>query len=726
MKGRKGNRTLGLLTGTLLMALIFALNAAALMVTFRPKSYSVSVGDTAEADVLAPMDAVDNAATDVLKQQARDAVEPIMRVNSEKVSSQLDALRVVLESFGGFMVECREVWDENAIILSETQYRNDGDWKTLLPAAKLMELLDKYSLNEYLDAAAAYSILNAYLPMGQMRAPKTDPDIKPFSTALVSAVELRLAAGLNSSELESAANDIRNNLPQSIPLEVRMGLVPNLCAAFLVPTWTEDLPATERARVEAAGKIERVSIKKGQIIVRAGETVTDEQMATLTSLGLLEGERNPTLNNIGMILYTLCLYTALWLYFIFFERDSLKSWRTMLSITLIMLISLGLGAAFAQWETRIVPVMLAPLLMASLHDKRTAMAMNVTVGLGTGVLMGADYGVLFNEQALLWAAVSIIMGQTAIALRERDKRRGGVLLAGLVAGAVGGIVSVSMSLIKGESFVAAFTSFGLVFAGGLIATIITLGLTVLFELMFDIPTDARLNELLNTNHPLLKRMMTAAPGTYHHCMMAAQLAENAAESVGANALLVKVGATYHDVGKLRRPHMFSENQANAANPHDALPAVESARIIIAHQQDAEAVLQKFRMPSAVIKLVREHHGNTLVVYFYNKAQKLQPARKVAEDLFRYPAPRPSSLESAIVMMADSCEAAVRSLNAPSVEEVKAMTHSVIRGKMEDGQFNECDITTQQLARIESSFVSTFQGIMHDRISYSEEKNDRGL
>lgn len=726
MEKKRTRGSLGLLIGTLLLVVVFVCNATALLITFRPQYYDVKVGDVAEEDIVSQMDAIDHAATDVLKQAARDAVEPVLKVNVERAQTQLAQLDTVLTHFDQFLVACRVIWDDNAVVLSQTQYRNDGDWRTLLPSTELHGLLSEYSLTEYLDAQNTYPILDAYLPMGQTRSPGEDPSTAAFKKQLMDDIEKQLLLGLSSDELTQAADTIRNNLPASIPIQVRMGLVPNLCAAFLVPTWTDDLPATEQARVEAAQKVNNVEIEKGDVLIAANSVVTEEQIATLTSLGMLQGERKDVGVYLGLVLYTLFIYIAMWLYLVFFERETLSSPRTMLSSSMILVISLGLCCAITAWEVRIAPILLVPLLFSSLHSRRTAMAMNVLNGLSIAVMMGADYGTLFNEQALLWAATSIVMGQAAIAFRERDRRRSGVLLSGLLSGVMGGFVSVAMNLIIGASFLDIFLSFGLVFVGALIATIIALGLTVLLEMLFDMPTDSRLNELLNTNHPLLKKMMGSAPGTYHHCMMVAQLAENAAESINANSLLAKVGASYHDVGKLRRPNMFSENQNSGLNPHDSLPPIESAKIIIAHQQDAEAVLQKFHLPAAVIRIVNEHHGNTLVAYFYAKAQKQMTLHKVSEKLFRYDAPRPSCVESAIVMMADSCEAAVRSLGSPSMEQVKEMTHKVIRGKMDDGQFDDCDITLGQIAKIEASFVNTFSGIMHDRISYSGAEDDRSI
>ncbi|MEG1755645.1 MAG: HDIG domain-containing protein, partial [Clostridia bacterium] len=298
-------------------------------------------------------------------------------------------------------------------------------------------------------------------------------------------------------------------------------------------------------------------------------------------------------------------------------------------------------------------------------------------------------------------------------------KRGALIAAGTVGSIFGGVVIVSGSMILAYTWNSALIYAGLHVAAGLILSVFCVGMLSVWENVFDIVTNARLHELANTNHPLLKKMMTAAPGTYHHSMMAASLAEGAAEAIGANSLLARTGAMYHDVGKLRRPQYFKENQSNGRNIHDTLPPEESAGYIIAHVKDADALLNKYRMPSAIRKIANEHHGTTLVSYFYYKAKQQQTVdgEPVIERLFRYNGNLPNTKESAIVMLADSCEAAVRSLGDPTKDEVANMVRKVVQSKLDDGQLNECPLTFAEITKIEKSFLVTFSGLMHERIRY---------
>ena len=405
------------------------------------------------------------------------------------------------------------------------------------------------------------------------------------------------------------------------------------------------------------------------------------------------------------------------LYLLLFEREIALSPSAMVRLTLLMMLNLTVTWIFTLFESRMAPVLLGTLMIAATHEKRTAIGATVLIAL-TASLMLPPSGIMAGETFALMAG-TMVTGVVAICILTVDDKRTTMVPAAIIGGGIGGLIPMVPTLLSGGSLLTGVTAFGLFFVGAVIALVLAMGLTAIWEILFDLPSPSRLNELLNMDHPLQRRLMNSAPGTYHHCQMASLLAENGAQSIGANALLAKAAAAVHDAGKLRSPRHFAENQANGVNPHDELPPAESARIIIAHVADGDAYLQHFKVPAAVRDIVREHHGTTMTAYFYMKAKKMDP--DVRESDFRYPGPKPSSKESAIVMLADSCEAAVRSLGGPSPEQVRDMVHRVIRGKMEDGQLVNCDLTLNELNRVEESFLQTFAGILHDRITYPKEE-----
>jgi hypothetical protein len=253
--------------------------------------------------------------------------------------------------------------------------------------------------------------------------------------------------------------------------------------------------------------------------------------------------------------------------------------------------------------------------------------------------------------------------------------------------------------------------------GGLSASL-ALGGLFLVGPLFDIATTMRLIELSRPDHPLLQRLLREAPATYHHSLMVANLAEQAAERIGADALLTRVGAYYHDVGKISRPYFFTENQAKGVNPHDRLDPQTSAEVIIDHVKDGLELARHYRLPRRVRAFIPEHHGTNWVSFFYNKAvQSVGDAALVDESDFRHRGPRPQSRETALVMLADSCEATVRAMRPTSADEVAEIVNRIIDQRVRDGQLGECDLTLRDLQIIRDTFISALKGVFHPRIQY---------
>jgi len=251
--------------------------------------------------------------------------------------------------------------------------------------------------------------------------------------------------------------------------------------------------------------------------------------------------------------------------------------------------------------------------------------------------------------------------------------------------------------------------------------LITLGVLFLFGNAFDLTTTVQLLELARPTHPLLNELMRKAPGTYHHTLMVANLAEQAAASIGANALLTRVGAMYHDVGKMVRPYMFVENQMDGSNVHNQLDPQTSAEIIVTHVRDGLELARKYRLPSRVRAFIPEHHGTMRVIFLYNKALERAggDATKIDEVPFRYPGPKPRSKETALLMLADGAEAATRAARPTSPEQVADIVKKVIGERIAQGQLDECPLTLNDLRLVRDSLTATLQGVFHPRLQYPE-------
>lgn len=711
------------LLAALLLFCVFAANAALLVVEFRTERYSLTLGERLDADVTAQAGIGDPYATDRLRQRARDAVQTVYVVDESVLVEQEAALDAWCAQLDAFLVEMGVVWEMNAedAYGDGTYFNNTKPWTDMLSDEVMEQKLAAYALSPSAGVRMMFSALDEWMPPG-LRQKGELPDLTALKTAMRDALAAALADGVYADAPDAGTERAAASLKRTTLSITMKELAASVTGSLVTGNMVEDTQATTALRDAAADAVETQRVARGDVLYQAGETVTNGMLAHLSALNMLASTGSPAVEAAGYTLYVLLVYALLFVYLRVYRTELIRAPKTMLSISLILLVNTGMTFLMCRAEPRLSPVLFAPLLIASLHDRRAAMAVNVQTALTVAVMIGARSGNLFDVEQLGWVAASMATGQAAIAVHTLDTKRGGMIVAGLVGGACGGLVIVSRGILTGLTFLETLLNFSLYFAGAVIATVLAIGVAAAWELLFDLPTDARLNELLNANHPLLKRMMSAAPGTYHHCMMSAQLSESGAEAIGAQALLARVAATYHDVGKLKKPLMFKENQGSMANPHDDMPPLESVAVLSAHQQDAEPILQRYRMPLAVRRIAAEHHGNTLMAYFFHKAQQ-QTGKKLPEKPFRYDAPRPTTRESAIVMLADSCEAAVRSLSNPTEEEIARMVHSVVKGKIEDNQFVNCPITMQELARVETAFLNTFTGIMHDRITYPDEEDE---
>ncbi|MDD6882284.1 MAG: HDIG domain-containing protein, partial [Eubacteriales bacterium] len=313
--------------------------------------------------------------------------------------------------------------------------------------------------------------------------------------------------------------------------------------------------------------------------------------------------------------------------------------------------------------------------------------------------------------------MSVAAGPVVVIVLHHRVQRTATFLAGLLIAVTNFLTTLSIGLINSTDIRTVLSYATWAAGGGLLSAVLCIGLQPLLEWMFNLVSSAKLLELSNPNHPLLRRMLLEAPGTYHHSIIVANLAEAAADAVGANGLLARVGAYYHDVGKLKRPIYFKENQMGD-NPHMRTDPRVSTAILTAHTRDGVQMAQKARIPEPVIDIIREHHGDTPVIYFYDKALK-QYGEDIDISAFRYDGPRPRTKESAIVMLADTVEAAARAMSNPDPDAMDQLIRKLVRGKMADGQLDQSELTFNDLDRICSAFFTVLGGVFHERIEYPD-------
>ena len=649
---------------------MFALLSAAIT----PQRYDIHVGAPASVTIYANEDVVDQVTTDQLREEAAARVDVSYKSLDEsvlgEVTAELNALCSRMLSFAALEAEA----DDLGVDLSPSQL------ETLLstPRETLSALFTR--IEEYTRDA-----LVSTLPEGQ-------------EEAMVSRMEADLRA-------ENYDEDL-----------VDLGV--SAVRACIRPNMLIDQETTELNRQRARDAVEEVTYLEGQVIVARGTIVTAAQYAMLDRLGRVDND--PTNMILGSALLLLVLLACVGLYMYRCEHDIWRRPRTLVLLGIIYVLSIGLALFCRIFNPYFVSTstVLALLLITLLIRPHLALYSTVILSIPTALIAGISANGLFGTATFAVLVMSVVSGPVAVFMLRQRQQRMAALLTGLLIGVCNFLVLIAVGMINGTA--PSTTALDALVGGGgaLFASVLCIGAQPLLEWMFNLTTSAKLLELSNPNQPLLRRMMMEAPGSYHHSIIVANLAEAAASAIGANGLLARVGAYYHDVGKLKRPIYFKENQMNGDNPHDRTDPRVSAAILTAHTRDGYQMGLRARLPEPVLDIIRQHHGDSPMLFFYDKAVKLY-GDKVDINAFRYDGPRPRSREAAVVMLADTIEAAARSLPNPDPEKLDALIRKLVRDKMSDGQLDESELTFADLDRICHAFQSVLSGVFHERIEYPD-------
>lgn len=524
---------------------------------------------------------------------------------------------------------------------------------------------------------------------------------------------------IRSDGVEEAQNQVDNYISLTLP-EDQAALVEAWVINFVVPNSFPDPEATEAARARAREAVEPVyiTLEEGEIILREGEVTTPLAWEALGKVGLRQPQIEWT--DIAVrILYASVLVFILALYLLYLHPTFWDRWQDMLLLGLLA--ALAILAAKLMIPGHVVlgylfPLATVSMLLTALMDAEIAIVVTTLLSLMVGLIAGSSLE--FVLYGLAGGAVS--------SLRLWRIER---LNAFLWAGVYGALSNLSVVLIfrileQDHDLLGTLQIAGAGVANAVLAMSLTLGGFFLLSNVLHITTSLQLLELGRPTQPLLRELLVKAPGTYHHSLMVGNLAEQAAQAVGANALLARVGAYYHDIGKMLRPYFFAENQTDGVNPHERLDPETSAQIITSHVKDGIQLAKKYGLPQEIRDFIPQHHGTALSSYFYHEAREQgESPENIPEERFRYPGPRPRSREAAILMLADEAEAISRANRPGSVEEIEQVVDSLIRSRMADGQLDESDLTLRDLQKIRETFVSILQGIYHPRIKYPDENNE---
>jgi len=653
---------------------LFVLNTA-------PQKYLLQVGDISDKDIYAPSDIVDKSATELRRKQAEDSVQPVYNLD---LTVQIDIEKKISDFF---------------ILLDSVRSNAELDKTQKL---KLLEQNSNISLSN--------SLYNMLLDASEADLVSLEGNIKYINIQM-------LGGRITEQQLNDRRSDIREffmNLPKKSKLN-EIGA--DIAVMVLKPNMYYDEQTTLARRQSEREKVEDVVIRKGTLIVSKGQEVSIQQMQLLNAYGLLAESDNDRFDIQFYIGYGVIISICLIIMGLYLRSLDKKLWdsnSTLLLISLIAIMTLTITMVLKNISEYLIVLPAGAMLVSILVSPRIAIMTNIMMSILAGFLGGFDLPVV---------VMMLLTGILGAGMVSRTHHRSTFILAGLAVSLVSLLIIFSEGILSREDIYRMLNNglYGVI--GGTLSAVLTIGTLPFFETVFDIITPLKLLELSNPNQPMLRRLLIEAPGTYYHSILVGNLAEAAAEDIGANPLLCRVGAYYHDIGKLKRPYFFKENQITRDNPHDKITPNLSSLVITSHVKDGVEIAGKNKLPSTVIRIIEEHHGNTLVAYFYHKALSAEGAEAVDESKFRYPFRKPQTEEAAIVMLADSVEAYIRSLSEPTQDQVEQGVRKIIKDKLNDAQLDNCDLTLKDLEMIGQAFVKVLAGIFHDRIEYPETIKD---
>ncbi|MEG6614829.1 HDIG domain-containing metalloprotein [Peptococcaceae bacterium 1198_IL3148] len=662
-----------------------------LYLDFFPSKVDLKAGEVAPYDVTAPRSAeyVDTVKTAELKQQAAEAVDDVYTVDLNvilDVKTDIDHLT------------------ENIIQIKENPDLTEGEklenLKPVLP----------FTLP---DNAMKEIILGA-----------TD-DLNKVAENINKLISDRMQQGITDEQLPQAESEILADIEKLNYNNSYKQYAVALAKEFLRSNRFYNEEQTNLLREQAMDAVEPVTIpiKANQKVVKAGDIVTQQDIQELQALGLLQ-KKLPWTNLLGSLLLIATLMSAVLFYLRQQNKEIYHNISQLYLLGIVALIVILFAKVLAAIEISrwpefsdlfgyLAPVAAAGMLTAILLESRLAVLMVAVISLFVGMMNGNN---------LNFSMAGFLGGVTGVYSVSKLSQRGDLARAGLYTGLATMLVILMIGLIEDTTWqlmLAAATILGL--TNGLLSSILTNGALPYLESTFGITSSVKLLELSNPSHPLLRKMLLEVPGTYHHSIMVGNLAEAATEAVGGDSLLVRVGALYHDIGKIKRPYFFIENQMSGDNPHDKIAPNLSTLILTSHVKDGGDMAREHKLPQRVIDIIEQHHGTTLARFFYNKALEGEHAETIKEDDFRYDGPKPQTKEAAIVMLADSVEAAVRAQNNPTSGQIEGLVRKLIKGKLMDEQLDECDLTLKDLDKIGNAFLKVLSGMYHSRIEYPDIK-----
>ncbi len=719
--------------------LLIIISTAILAFQVTDKTYDYNIGDIIESDIRVPRDIhfVKETETELGKKRAAESVSLVFDKDSAVLEESLRQVDFLLNNI-------IKTLEDNPPIGTDDLTFQLASLKTRIPRIvqyddQLLLSLLSYDNPRMLKRSVTNILIYIYDYRG------TGILDQPYENTLNLVTENITIRNINSPEFQDETSSVLENL---VTIDIMKGRVYSICASIApyLPRDTLSAVSTiiknnlksnlsfnpEETRRRLDEKVKQVKpvtglLKKGQTIAREGDTVTNDVISKIRILNQYAQTSHVSFA-FGIILLQFVFVFILSFFSFRYEKYFFPDKKAILVVFTLILFYMLYAFFISRMETpdssKIYFILLMPLpfvtmMVSILYNVFLSLFSGLYIVFFTLMMIGVDFytALVAFSAALIGTFINANVG------RRSDFFRGGFIL-----GAINAVIIISVTMIENSSFKIAFSMSQLALANGIINSIMVLGIFPLYEHIFDITTRFKLMELSDLNADIFKKMLLNAPGTYNHSLLVSTLAESACIEIDANYMLARVGGYYHDIGKIPDSGMYIEN--NVTDPRaKKLPPAEYSRLIVSHVQKGVKMARQYSLPESVIDFIKEHHGNSVMTFFYHQAlenSSTSGMEKIDKSDFQYPGPKPHSRETAIVMLADAVEAASRSLKNPSRERIEGMVTKIIYNKLNDGDLDNSELSMKELKIVQNSFLSILYGIFHTRIEYPDTEELKDL
>lgn len=734
-KDRRISLNRGRILRITLIAISFVLTVAAILSgEYFTSVEDIKVGSVASKRFVAFREVENKFATKKKKDEVRSKIEPLYKQDPQIENQAVSKIKLFFNKVN----EVHEKLDEQKIIENEAKIIEEMMEEDL--STENIEVIDDFLESQNFQENQGVIEIEGVNEIEQIEELKKQSPISLSEEQFKSLIKMDYSKII---ELENHCLEIikskfsmgiREETKTKIILDVKeqfdslnldketQNLGYDIVSSVIQPNMSMDELATQKMLEEKLLEVEPVIVLAGQKIVDEGEIITEEAYQIIDSLGLIKKEfKEESIKYLGAVLLIILIHSFIYIYIWFFNKTIIDSKKEVLLLFSIYSISIIMMRFMTPFHFSWIPIPISGMLLSILLDVRLGILLNGCISI---------IGAFINKENLIFIIFFFIVGTFFSMLVMNTYKRNRILWVGVLAGILNAITLFGLELFfNGYTFEILFHSL-YAFISGILAVIITVGSLPFWEVAFDVVTPIKLLELTNPEQPLLKRLLIEAPGTYYHSLIVANLAETAAADIGANSLLARVGGYYHDIGKIVYPQYFKENQI-MENPHDYLEPSVSAKVIHQHITNGLKIATEYKLPRAVKDMICQHHGTTFTQYFYYKALKTSTADSITREEFCYEGPIPQTKEAALIMLADTVEAAVRAMepHEKSNDKNEEITRKLIKGKLDDGQLDDSNLTIKDLEIIVQAFLKVFNGMYHERIKYPDKpegKEDEDL